>query len=144
MASWHRFDLVESSYAIGLMAHITPAWRERYIAILDQLIERHTGWWSAADWLTQFGHDPDQADDHVQRRNGILAPTRCAPAPRGDPMDHGVVMFPTAYSIAPGELAQALEARGSGPKNRTAVGFKLVHSIRLLVTWTVGATDALA
>ena len=48
MASWHRFDLVESSYAIGLMAHTTPAWRERYIAILDQLIERHTGWWSAA------------------------------------------------------------------------------------------------
>jgi hypothetical protein len=43
MASWHRFDVVESSYAIGLMAHITPAWRERYIAILDQLIERHTG-----------------------------------------------------------------------------------------------------
>jgi hypothetical protein len=62
MASWHRFDLVESSYAIGLMAHTTPAWRERYIAILDQLIERHTGWWSAADWLTQFGHDPDQAN----------------------------------------------------------------------------------
>jgi hypothetical protein len=62
MASWHRFDLVESSYAIGIMAHTTPAWRERYIAILDQLIERHTGWWSAADWLTQFGHDPDRAN----------------------------------------------------------------------------------
>src|SRR4051794_14221275 len=61
MASWHRFDLVESSYAIGLMAHITPAWRERYIAILDELIERHTGWWSASDWLTQFGHDPERA-----------------------------------------------------------------------------------
>ncbi len=26
MASWHRFDLVDSSYAIGLMAHRTPAW----------------------------------------------------------------------------------------------------------------------
>ena len=61
MASWHRFDLVDSSYAMGLMAHRTPAWTERYIAILDQLIERHTRWWSAADWLTQFGHDPDQA-----------------------------------------------------------------------------------
>ena len=59
MASWHRFDLVESSYAIGLMAHTTPAWRERYIAILDQLIERHTSWWSAADWLTQFGEVAD-------------------------------------------------------------------------------------
>jgi hypothetical protein len=62
MASWHRFDLVDSSYALGLMAHRTPAWTERYVAILDQLIERHTGWWSAADWLTQFGHDPDRAD----------------------------------------------------------------------------------
>ena len=62
MASWHRFDLVDSSYAMGLMAHITPAWRERYIAILDQLIERHTGWWSASDWLTQFGPDPDRAN----------------------------------------------------------------------------------
>ena len=67
MASWHRFDLVESSYAMGLMAHTTPAWRERYLAILDQLIERHTGWWSASDWLTQFGHDPDQADDNVKQ-----------------------------------------------------------------------------
>src|ERR1700756_4342175 len=47
MSSWHRFGLVESSYAIGLMAHTTPAWRERYIAILDQLIERHTGWRAA-------------------------------------------------------------------------------------------------
>jgi len=61
MASWHRFDLVDSSYAMGLMAQRTPAWTERYIAILDQLIERHTKWWSAADWLTQFGPDPDRA-----------------------------------------------------------------------------------
>ena len=44
------------------MAHVTPAWRERYLAILDQLIQRYTGWWSAADWLTQFGHDRDRAD----------------------------------------------------------------------------------
>ena len=62
MASWHRFDLVDSSYAMGLLAHRTPAWTEPYVAILDQLIERHTGWWSAADWLTQFGPDPDRAD----------------------------------------------------------------------------------
>lgn len=55
MASWPRFDLVDSSYAIGLMAQSTPAWREPYVAVLDQLIERHTGWWSANDWLTQFG-----------------------------------------------------------------------------------------
>ena len=62
MASWHRFDLVDSSYAMGLMAHRTPAWTEPYVAILDQLIERHTSWWSASDWLTQFGHDPGRAN----------------------------------------------------------------------------------
>ena len=60
MLSWHRFDLVDSSYALGLMAWSTPAWREVYVDILDELIERHTGWWSASDWLTQFGNDPDQ------------------------------------------------------------------------------------
>ena len=62
MASWPRFDLTDSSYAMGLMAQTTPAWREPYVEVLDQLIERHTGWWSANDWLTQFGHDPDRAD----------------------------------------------------------------------------------
>ncbi len=60
MRSWHRFDLVESSYALGLMARTTPAWREVYVDILDELIERHTCWWSASDWLTQFGADPDR------------------------------------------------------------------------------------
>ena len=60
MASWPRFDLVDSSYAVALMARTTPAWREPYVAVLDQLIERHTGWWSANDWLTQFGHDPQR------------------------------------------------------------------------------------
>ena len=62
MRSWHRFDLVESSYALGLMARTTPAWREVYVDILDELIERHTCWWSAADWLTQFGADPDRGN----------------------------------------------------------------------------------
>lgn len=60
MASWHRFDLVDSSYAVALMAQRTPAWREVYVQILDQLVERHTSWWAASDWLTQFGPDPDR------------------------------------------------------------------------------------
>jgi hypothetical protein len=60
MLSWHRFDLVDSSYALGLMAQATPAWREVYVNVLDQLIERHTEWYSAGDWLTQFGADPDR------------------------------------------------------------------------------------
>jgi hypothetical protein len=56
----HRFDLIDSTYAVALMADRTPAWREVYEQILDELIFRHTGWWAASDWLTQIGHDPDR------------------------------------------------------------------------------------
>lgn len=62
MTSWHRFDLVDSSYAVALMADRTPAWREVYARILDELVTRHTSWWAASDWMTQFGHDPDRGD----------------------------------------------------------------------------------
>ena len=34
MTSWHRFDLIDSSYAVALMCDITPAWR-------DQLVRPH-------------------------------------------------------------------------------------------------------
>src|SRR5260370_24943061 len=37
MLSWHRFDLVDSSYAIALMSDTTPAWREIYAPILHEL-----------------------------------------------------------------------------------------------------------
>src|SRR5260370_2285881 len=59
MLSWHRFDLVDSSYAIALMSDTTPAWREIYARILDELVWRHTGYWAARDWLEQIGPDPD-------------------------------------------------------------------------------------
>ncbi|MEY2405052.1 MAG: hypothetical protein QOD38_2603, partial [Acidimicrobiaceae bacterium] len=62
MLCWHRFDLIDSTYAVALMADVTPAWREVYGRILDELIFRHTGWWAAEDWLTQIGHDPDRAN----------------------------------------------------------------------------------
>jgi hypothetical protein len=62
MLCWHRFDLIDSTYAVAMMADITPAWREVYGSILDELIFRHTGWWAAEDWLTQIGHDPDRAN----------------------------------------------------------------------------------
>ena len=60
MLSWHRFDLVDSAYSIALMADRTPAWREVYGAVLNELVVRHTDWWAASDWLTQFGPDPDR------------------------------------------------------------------------------------
>jgi hypothetical protein len=28
MMCWHRFDLIDSTYAVALMADVTPAWRE--------------------------------------------------------------------------------------------------------------------
>lgn len=61
MTSWHRFDLVDSSYAVALMSDRTPAWREGYSDILEELVTRHTSWWSAEDWMTQFGDDPARA-----------------------------------------------------------------------------------
>lgn len=62
MLSFPRFDLSESSYAFLLLARKTPAWREVYTKILDELIRRHTTWWAAVDWLTQIGPDPDRAN----------------------------------------------------------------------------------
>ncbi len=38
----HQLDLVDSGFALGLMAHRTPAWTEPYVAILDRLVERET------------------------------------------------------------------------------------------------------
>ena len=58
MLSFPRFDLSESSYAFLLLARKTPAWREVYTKILDELIRRHTTYWAAVDWLTQIGPDP--------------------------------------------------------------------------------------
>jgi hypothetical protein len=62
MLCYHRFDLIDSTYAVALMADRTPAWREVYEQILDELIFRHTGWWAAEDWLTQIGDDPKRAN----------------------------------------------------------------------------------
>jgi hypothetical protein len=61
MLSFPRFDLSESSYGLLLLANRTPAWREVYTKILDELIRRHTTYWAAVDWLTKLGPDPDRA-----------------------------------------------------------------------------------
>jgi hypothetical protein len=62
MLSFPRFDLSESSYALLLMGRKTPAWREVYTRILDELVRRHTTHWAAVDWLTQIGPDPDRGN----------------------------------------------------------------------------------
>ncbi len=73
MCAFPRFDLQESTYAIGLMADTTPAWREIYSEILDEIAERSITYWAAVDWLTQFGHDPDRKD-YPEAWRGTLIP----------------------------------------------------------------------
>jgi len=73
MCAFPRFDLQESTYAIGLMADTTPAWREIYSEILDEIAERSITYWAAVDWLTQFGHDPDRKD-YPEVWRGTLIP----------------------------------------------------------------------
>ena len=86
MLCYHRFDLIDSTYAVALMADRTPAWREVYEQILDELIFRHTGWWAAADWLTQIGDDPDRAT-YPEHYRMLIPPrtggtTTCRAGPR--------------------------------------------------------------
>ena len=71
MTSWHRFDLLESSSAVALMSDITPAWREVYSTILDELVSRHTTWWAASDWMTQFGDDPKR-ENYPERYRALI------------------------------------------------------------------------
>ncbi len=60
MLSYPRFDLSDSSYVIMMMADQTPAWREAYTRILDELATRHTSYWAAIDWNTFIGPSPDR------------------------------------------------------------------------------------
>lgn len=60
LLSYPRFDLADSSYAVMLMADQTPAWREVYTRIMDELATRHTAYWAAIDWNTFIGESPDR------------------------------------------------------------------------------------
>lgn len=60
MCAFPRFDLAETAYILPVLADRTPAWREAYARIADELVGRHTTFWAAIDWLTLIGHDPHQ------------------------------------------------------------------------------------
>ena len=60
--SYGRFDLSFSAYGLLLMADQTPAWREVYTRIADELTARYPTYWGAIDWLTQIGDDPKRAN----------------------------------------------------------------------------------
>ena len=62
VTSFGRFDLSYSSYAVLMMADQTPAWREVYTRIMDEMIARYPTYWGAVDWLTQIGDDPARAN----------------------------------------------------------------------------------
>lgn len=62
MCAFPRFDLSETSYALPLLADQTPAWREVYTEIADQLVGRYTTFWGAIDWITLLGPDPNQGE----------------------------------------------------------------------------------
>jgi hypothetical protein len=45
-----------------MMAGQTPAWREVYSRIVDELAGRYPTYWGAVDWMTQIGDDPARAN----------------------------------------------------------------------------------
>lgn len=62
MLSYPRFDLADSSYVVMMMANQTPAWREVYTRIMDELATRHTAYWAAIDWNSFIGASPDRGN----------------------------------------------------------------------------------
>lgn len=73
MLSYPRFDLTDTSYAVMLMADQTPAWREVYSHILDELATRHTAYWAAIDWNTFIGPSPDRGNYTATNASGYQA-----------------------------------------------------------------------
>jgi hypothetical protein len=58
LCSLAKFDLHETGYVLPVMCDITPAWREVYTRIADELVGRYTTFWGTIDWVTMIGHDP--------------------------------------------------------------------------------------
>ena len=55
-----RLDLDSTACVLPVMCDITPAWREAYTRMIDELVGRYTTFWAAIDWITQIGHDPNR------------------------------------------------------------------------------------
>jgi hypothetical protein len=58
MCAFPRFDVAYMAYVLPVMLEATPAWREVYTRIADELIRRYTSFWGAVDWCTLIGPDP--------------------------------------------------------------------------------------
>jgi len=59
MCAFPRFDIAEMGYVLPMMLEATPAWREGYTRILDELLRRYVSFWGAIDWNTLIGPDPN-------------------------------------------------------------------------------------
>jgi hypothetical protein len=59
MCVFPRFDLSETAYALPIMMESTPAWREAYVRIADELLWRYVSFWGGVDWNTLIGPDPN-------------------------------------------------------------------------------------
>ena len=67
-----------------MMADQTPAWREAYTRIVDELASRYTTYWGAVDWLTQIGPDPARANYPPQFMGSIPRDLRAVAATPAD------------------------------------------------------------
>jgi hypothetical protein len=59
MCAFPRFDIAEMGYVLPMMLEATPAWREGYLRILDELARRYVTFWGGIDWNTLVGPDPN-------------------------------------------------------------------------------------
>ena len=71
VVSYGRFDLSFSAYGIIMMADQTPAWREVYTRMTDEMATRFPTYWGAIDWLTQIGNDPKRENSPPPVMNRI-------------------------------------------------------------------------
>jgi hypothetical protein len=90
LVSWPRFDLIDASCALAVLADLTAAWRELYVEILDGLLRRYVTWWGALDWMTLKGRDP-QRGAYPESWRGSIVPAELfgdyeAPGWTGDGM----------------------------------------------------------
>lgn len=58
----YRYDLTYGSFALAMMAELTPAWREGYSKLLGFLVDRYFEYWAFCDWVEEKGQDPNRLD----------------------------------------------------------------------------------
>jgi hypothetical protein len=73
MSNFYRFDAIEASNSVALMAEQTPAWREIYSDVLLGICRRLVQHHAFNDWVEQRGPDPRRGD-YPDSWKGTLVP----------------------------------------------------------------------